>query len=130
MKNPMHNQRKTNNGSGKDNLRTMPSPQPAPAPAPAATSAAAVKAPAAKPDKPHSQAAAKALAEAQELIIKDFPDIIKGLISAAIKGNHLPARLLMELAGIAPPPQDDPSSEREESLAELLLHELEQTKAV
>jgi len=80
-------------------------------------------------DEPKPADASSVLAIAQDVIIQRFPDIINGLIGAAIKGGHLPARLLMDLAGIAASPPDDPTDEREESLAQMMFNELEKAKA-
>src|SRR5271157_2022976 len=76
-----------------------------------------------KHDNGNPKDAVYALALAQKNIVERFPDIINGLIEAAIKGGHLPARLLMDLAGIVPAPPEDPADEREESLAQMMLHE-------
>jgi len=73
--------------------------------------------------------AASALSFVQKTVFTNISRIIHGLITAAAKGNHLPARFLMELAGITPPQPNDPSHEHEESLTQLFLNELDQAKA-
>lgn len=52
-----------------------------------------------------------------------LPDIVDALITQAREGSHQHARFLFEFAGIARFPQ--PAAEEEESLAALLIRELQ-----